>query len=118
MAGTRPDTKPQVNANNPFINGDALFVTNPQGDHNIGILELQRTMRDGSGLETVEDLDTLTFATKRDLNNISTPENSNYRIKDGKLQLFNVSTSLWHSIWIAAGQGAVPTLQWSNEGDE
>ena len=116
MAGVRPDTKPKIDAGNPFTSADALFVTNPSGDRNIQILELQRTMRDGSGLESVEDKDSLTFATRADLNALLNPANGNYRIKNGKLQIVNASTQMWHEIWFEADENGNPVLRWTQNG--
>lgn len=47
---------------------------------------------------------------------IQTPENSNYRMKEGKLQFFNVTTSLWHDAWIDSS-GGVPVLKLADTGE-
>jgi hypothetical protein len=35
-----------------------------------------------------------------------TPTNGTWRIKDGNLQLINLTTSLWHTVFVAGVAGA------------
>jgi hypothetical protein len=43
------------------------------------------------------------------------PSNGNYRINNGTLELYNTTTSKWHSIWLEGNDGEA-VLKWADDG--
>ena len=114
MAGIRPSDKSSVSATAPFTFGDCLFVVNGTGDRKIPIDELKRQLNEGTG-DSVDS--PLTFVSHSELDNELRNENGNFRVHDGKLQIYNVSESAWYDVWFETTQG-VPVLKWAPSIDD
>ena len=86
MAGKRLSDNNAVELNgNALKTSDAFVITSAEEDRILAVLDLQKVMRDGSGLEG-EDKDNLTFFTKAQAAEITAPSEGLYKIEGGEIK--------------------------------
>lgn len=123
MAGKRPSKNSFVTSAFPLKENDAFFITNKEEDRNLSVLDLQKMLRDGSGLEG-DDAASLTFATNEMFNTLLRPLNSNFRILinwstgAGIIQFYNNKTGRYQTPLFTADQNGNATWTWDKEGSE